>query len=289
MTEHDSHAGNGLLWRMHVATYSEVDDNGFIGIQFDAFGEGDSGMPTVEAHFLDGYMCRPLDPDVDSEGKPSFGCNVLVAWEGHQAHVIPLSDSRKRPLLPVLQKGERMIYGATGSFVRMHADGRISLFTTDDATPNGKTVALQVMPDGLLFSSPWGTLKFDNSGFHLLHVSGAGIDLGAIAGLPAPLDQLGSYCTLTAAIHQRNGTAISDGPAGATDPVAKSTPLLTFITSVMSYLTTVQTAIVATGSIPGAGGVMSGPIAACTTAFGLTSTAAGVAATAIPAVSTGAS
>jgi hypothetical protein len=68
--------------RLHTVAYSEVDANGFIGIQFDAFGEEKSGIPTSETHHPHGFRSRNRDP----EGE--FGSNVLVGWEGDEAHAL---------------------------------------------------------------------------------------------------------------------------------------------------------------------------------------------------------
>ncbi len=94
--------------RMHVATYSEVDANGFIGIQFDAFGEEKSGMEAVETQHQFGFRSRPRDP----EGE--FGCTILVGWEGDEAHVLSvLSDPRWIKSLPKEKKGGSTRYGVT--------------------------------------------------------------------------------------------------------------------------------------------------------------------------------
>jgi hypothetical protein len=126
----------------------------------------------------------------------------------------------------------------------MHADGRISLFTTDDNTPNGKTVALQIMPDGLLFSAPWGKLTFDATGFHVLHVSGAAIDLGAIGGLPAPLSALSSYVKLTGNMVSSEASIIANGTAaGLANAVAKADPIVAALSAVSTGFAAVATAM----------------------------------------------
>ena len=276
----------GINFRIHQVAYSEVDANGFIGIQFDAFGEEDSGMPAVEAHHPFGFMSRPSDPDVDPDGQPKFGCNVLVGWDGDEAHAWVLADPRTRPKLPALQKGESLQYGAGGNFVRCHLDGRVSMFTTDDGTPTGKTVALQIKPDGLLFSAPWGKLTFDATGFHVLHVSGAAIDLGAIGGLPLPLDALGSYVKLTGALMQTEASIIAHGSAaGASDAAAKSTPLVAALTALSTALTDLATML---PTMANGGGPVGAPTLATTvTAITAAVTAIGTALPLIPSTSTG--
>lgn len=262
----------GINFRIHQVSYSEVDANGFIGIQFDAFGEEKSGMPAVEAHHPFGFMSRPSDPDVDPDGSPKFGCNVLVGWDGEEAHAWPLSDPRSRLVLPVLLRGESIQYGAAGNFVRCHLDGRVSLFTTDDGTPNGKTVALQVKPDGFLFSAPWGKIVFDATGFHVLHSSGAAFDLGAIGGLPAPLDVVSSYAKLTAGMIQNEASIIASGSTtGAPEPLTKATSLLIVLGTISSALADVQlalAALVGAGTGPTAPAAITASAAAITAAAG---------------------
>jgi len=270
-------------WSLRVVTYSEVDANGFVGIQFDGLGE-QNGVPSVETHHPFGLMANPPEPDANG----AFSCLTLVGWDGDIPHAWLCSDPRSRVVLPILKKGETLLYGCAGNFVRMHADGRISIFTTDDNTPNGKTISLQVKPDGFLFSAPWGKITFDATGFHVLHSSGAAFDLGAIGGLPAPLDAIGSYIKLTAGMVQREATIIADGTAaGVAEPVAKATTLLAVLSSIAADLTAIQATLAATAGIPGASGTMAAPIAAsATTTIAAVSAIAG-AALALPSASTG--
>ncbi len=94
--------------RLHTVTYSETDDNGFIGIQFDAFGEQASGMPTVETHHPHGFRARPRDPDGE------FGSNVLVGIEGSEIHALAvLADPRWVKNLPKEKQGGSTQYGVT--------------------------------------------------------------------------------------------------------------------------------------------------------------------------------
>jgi hypothetical protein len=94
--------------RLHTATYSEIDANGFIGIQFDAFGEQKSGVEAVETHHVAGFRSRPRDPEGD------FGCNVLVGWDGTEPTVLSvLSDPRWIKSLPAEKQGGSTQYGVT--------------------------------------------------------------------------------------------------------------------------------------------------------------------------------
>lgn len=99
---------------LYQAAFSEVDANGFIGIQFDAFGEEDSGVETVETHHPHGFRSRPRDPETDGDGAPRFSCNLLVMWEGDEARILTvLEDPRWIKSLPPEKKGGSTQYGVT--------------------------------------------------------------------------------------------------------------------------------------------------------------------------------
>jgi hypothetical protein len=65
-------------------------------------------------------------------------------------------------------------------------------------TDDGKTVYLKLGKDALRFVAPWGSLRFDESGFHVKTQWDARLDLGGIGGLPAPISDMTSYATLSA-------------------------------------------------------------------------------------------
>src|SRR6185369_2237217 len=130
---------------------------------------------------------------------------------------------------------------AKGQFIRCHPDGKISIFTTDDATPNGKSVYSQVAPTGFTRLGPWGRETFDANGYHLKHVSGARIDLGAIGGFPAPLDAINSYVTISAQSVILDAATVSLGPDnGLGMPAAKATVANAVFTAVSAVLTALK-------------------------------------------------
>lgn len=212
-----------------VATLTTHDGDDFPGIQIDAYGEGLSGTVDYEHHSPYGLMSRPLDPDTDAAGNPSpaGACTVLFAKEGGRGHAWALNDPRVIPKIPKLQKGETVIYAGIGQFVRLDKDGAISLFTTDDGTTDGKSVYLQVARDALRFFSPWGTIVFDKTGFHLRTYSGGRIDLGGIGGVPL----VSSYATIQAQCVNIEGGMVAIGAQGATTPLALAQPVIDAITA----------------------------------------------------------
>lgn len=260
----------GLEILLGQCVLTEFDSDGHLLAQPRALGD-DPRVESHEVHHVYGFQSRPLDPDVDADGKPIQGraCTLLYGSIGNSNHCWFGSDPRPVEHLPVIGKGESMMFGPKANFVRCKADGSVTLFTTTDGTVNGKSVYAQVRPDGFTFLGPWGKLAFDATGFHMLHASGARIDAGAISGLPAPLDTLGSYLKVQAAILQLEGAAISIGTTdGVPDQVAKSAALIAALQAIDASLIAIGSALSALGN-----GSAAAAITASTTAIGTAVTA----------------
>lgn len=185
---------------------------------------------------------------------PAKGTPVFVAvphnmetQPGAGVIIATLEDDRRHNLVhgDVVVQADK---GAARAVVK--ADGSIALFTTDTNDDNGKSVYIRVAPDGMQFVAPWGTVKFDASGFHVLHSSGASFDLGGIYGMPAPLDQITSYVRMSAATINGRASAASFG-VGTTDPVASSTAVMTAIAALQAQVTAMEAAWAALGAITG--------------------------------------
>lgn len=257
----------GFEWDIGCAVMSSYDVDGFLGVQIDAYGEQGSGVHPYEAHHLHGFISRPADPVADASGAPdtSNACNVMFALEGGRGHAWVLEDPRVVPFLPTLRPGEAMFYGAAGQFVRCKADGSISLMTTDATVPgpagspilNGRNIFLDIKPTGLVFVAPWGRLTFDATGFHVRTQGGARLDLGSISGLPAPLDKIDTYASMSAAMVSMEGSVVSQGPTtGTAEPAAKAITLTAYLTALAAAVQAVLTA----AASPDASS--SGPVAA---------------------------
>lgn len=185
---------------------------------------------------------------------PAKGSLVYLAV-GHEMHtqpgahcIIAVLEGDQRHNLTA---GQKVIAAGEGAAkVIANNDGSLSLFTTDDNTDTGKSVYLRVAKDGFAFVAPWGTLKFDGTGLHVLHSSGASFDLGGIYGLPSPLDQLGSYVKMSAAMIEGECSAASFG-SGVADPLAASTPTLAAIAALQTELAAIAAALVAVAAITG--------------------------------------
>lgn len=224
---------------------------------------GDVVNQDVESHGVEwiqhvGYASRPPNPDAGVAA-----CQGVVICRGGRDTVIATQDARGQQLAGILKPGESCMYGAGADGLAQgrvicKQDGSVTLFTTSDNTSDGKSVYFRVKPTAFEFVAPWGTLKFDDTGLHILHSSGASFDLGGIYGLPAPLDQLSSYVRCQAATVNLASSAQSFG-AGAGQPLASAT-------SVTAALTTISTALAAIAAQCGAAGSAVTAGAAATTA-----------------------
>lgn len=254
------------MLQLGIATFSGIDETGFIAVQIDAFGENKSGVSPYPLSHSYGFAARPLPL---RNGK---GCGTYYWQKGSSEGFAWLAnDPLVQALLPEIQPGESFHYGPTGQFVRCHADGRISIFTTDDATPNGRSVYSQVGPKGFTRVAPWGRETFDPNGFHLLHVSGARIDLGAVGGLPVPLDALNSYVTLSAQMLRLEGAVVSIGPAdGVGMPAAKATIAQASDTEIVVAIDAIMLALEALTAALGAVGALTTSPAAASSAVAAT-------------------
>lgn len=267
--------------RIDVVRLSEYDENGFLGFQYDGFGEQASGVPAIEAMHTQGFFGRPLDPTLDAGGNLVHGCQMLRFGEGDKTFAVALHDARIIPALAQVRPGESVQYGPKNNFVRCHDDGRISQMCTDDGTENGKVIASEQGPNGWGWRGPWGKLTHDALGLHYLHASGARIDGGAISGLPAPLSALGSYWTIQAQVISLKGTAVMVG-SGAYDPAAKATATLAVLSPVVTALQAVQAALAALVGIP-SNSAAGAAVGAAAVAVAAAVTALGTGTVAIPA------
>jgi hypothetical protein len=202
-----------------------------------------------------GFASRPAEPDED--GAPM----VIYYLDGNQKRIVSTRDLRMAPKLPALKAGETCIFGFSGQFIRMFDDGGISIFTTDDNTTDGRTISLSVWPDeGLVFNSPWGKVSFGPMGFHVNHYSGGRIDLGALGGLPFPMNLLTSYFSASANTANLSGVVTALGSDAGIANTTAITALLTLLTAIVGVFSTATPA----SGMSGAAAVLAPLLAAYT-------------------------
>jgi len=183
---------------------------------------------------------------------PPFGTQCMVLFPGGSmeapgvALCIPLGGPVPNPrLLPNVKEGDFVIYGQSGQFFRLHANGAVSLVATDDATDTGRTIYLRVGKNGLESQSPWMRLTAGKLGFNGLHTpSSSRLTFGSFGGLPPPLDALGSNVTIRADSVCIDAAAVS---IGATSGLVNETA----VTALITLLGTLAAAIDAAAMTPG--------------------------------------
>lgn len=189
-----------------------------------------------------GFCSRPSKPKA---GKSAAQCVVLKTSDRDIA--IASQDIRALDLYGNLDHGETCMYGAgpdctAQGRVLIKSDGGVTIFTTSDNTEAGASVYFRVAPDAFQFVAPWGTVKFDATGFHVLHASGANLHLGGIYGMPAPLDQISSYIKLGAGTVQAESSAMSHG-VGPKFPLANSDAVIAALTSLQAQINAIALAL----------------------------------------------
>lgn len=240
-------------WDLVNTATTSIDEDGFELSQHDA--DGEQGSLPFETHHPQGLWSRPFDGVTGSDGQvdAAQSGNQLIFYLGGVGHALKLEDPRVMPNVPAPAPGETVLYGHVGCFTRFHADGSVSIATTDSGGgASGQTIAQRVTPSSFERYAPWGRETFDAMSYRIAHVGGSKLTLGYVSG-PGPLEGGQSYARIQAQIVEINGSMVSVGPSGAdAEPVAKAQPLVDVLNSVMLALQAIQIGIA--GITPTSGG-----------------------------------
>ena len=190
-------------------------------------------------------------------------------------HTWPMENPQVLALLPTIQPGETLFHGPLGQFWRMTNDGQMACYCPPPAgNSSSPPFTMNVGPSGFVISGPWGSLRLDDSGFHVTTTSGASFDLGGVAGLPGPLSAVSSSSTLTAgSISMHGNTVIGAGAIGQA-PGVNGTFLLAKLAAIDAALKALI-ALIPAGIAPTSGG----PVTYATLPLAVTAIAANVPAT----------
>lgn len=154
-----------------------------------------------------GLASRPSNPVGGASA-----CQAVAIRQNDREIVIASRDTRTNSIYGNLAPGETCLFaaGADGKSqgrIMIKDEGSVTLMTTDDNTATGNATFFRIHPTkGMMFVAQWGSFTFDQTGFHVKHAAGFGIDGGAIGGMPAPFSALSSYVKIHA------GTAKLDAP-----------------------------------------------------------------------------
>ncbi len=221
-----------------------------------------------------GFASRPSKPEAKKKA-----AQAVVLRAGDHDVIVASQDLRGLELYGNLKAGETCAYAAGEDGLGQartlwRNDGAITHFTTEGNVAGGKVIYARVgsgidedtgLMDGFVWAAPWGTVKFDQTGFHVVHESGAEFHLGGINGMPAPLDQISTYCSIQAAALTSTSSAQSLG-AGTTQPLAFATGTLATLTAMQAAITAMQAAIVSLGGGGGSAAAVTASVEAVTAA-----------------------
>lgn len=204
-------------WDIAVTMLSVYDADGFLGLQCDSEGSEGGGLSSgadatpippnggvrdYEAIAPGGLYHRPSDPAVDANGNPNSAQAALVLnlREGGRVYSMGLGDPRVVALLPEIGKGDTLLAGDNGSFVRIVGSGpnagRVSLYTTTDGTPGSQSVYATCWPDRFERVAPWMQERGDATGYSLV-VGACRFDMMTMAGGLGPAAAFGASASLT--------------------------------------------------------------------------------------------
>lgn len=135
-----------------------------------------------------GFASRPSKPEAGKKAAQG----VIIACGDHDV-CIASQDTRCLDRYGNLKAGETCVYaagenGTSQGRVLIKDDGSVTLYTTDTNAKGGAAVALRISPTGgLEFTSQWGSMVLDQTGFHVKTAYGPRIDMGGIdiPGVPA--------------------------------------------------------------------------------------------------------
>jgi hypothetical protein len=221
-----------------IVVYGGPDQNGWYGVQVDAFGGKQAGAAPIELQHQYGFASWPLDADVDADGNIAAGCQAVTMRSGRtDAFAILGHDSRYSDKCPPASKGSSAVWNARGdNFVLDYAEKRATLYvSTNDGTsahawtigkdPNGdQVINIQHSKGGfLLFKGNKAQLRGNGNAY--FEADG---DKANINGNAKVLGSLGV------------------GGAAGVIPAALATPLIGYLTALETLLGTVAGATVPT-------------------------------------------
>lgn len=202
-------------------THSEYDDDGFLGIQADAYGEG--GEPPGHQLSPGGLDHRPVDP----QGEIAEMCWVYP--DGHQNFVFPLNDPRTESALPNLNKGATRIFD-TGTY---------------KGHPFHFTATLDPIAEHLVLEShrAGGKVQTKNQEGALLELAAQRYAISGVTSVElGGQEQLAKFSSLSNALTQMQA-AIAAIAGGTVQPAVMATPVGNSASAVAAFASSGATLI----------------------------------------------
>lgn len=223
---------DGGILELGVAMASSYDENGFIGVQIDAFGSQDAAVQFEQLSHQYGFISRQLDPD------NGVGCSLFRYKQGRRRHVWLADDPRIVGKIPQIKKGGSAQYASDGSFSSFdpethtqtlyvpYASGKAHLSTVG-LDGNGAPIFEHVHGNGMAITMLDRTLVLKNAdGDSYIQLDDSGCILNANLKVTGAIEVNGAKITPTGDIITSTGVSLMTHthvtPMGPTAPPTPS-------------------------------------------------------------------
>jgi hypothetical protein len=252
--------------RLEGSRLTTYDANGFLGIQFDGYGEQESGLVDVEVFRPLGVFGRPPAATLDANGTATFTSWALSLWDGDDlTGGLILNDPRVQTKLPeISEEGGAGLHGFDGAWCLF--DSEKHTFTLYQP--------IEFDGDGVPTKAHVVTIGIDGNGtpiVELVHANGQAITMLGDAFVLSSKDggarfELAAGGAITAVGNMQVTGGIAAGALPV--PLLKAAPAVSHLTTLQAALTAVQAALAALAAIP-VNGAASAAIAAAGVAVGV--------------------
>lgn len=162
---------------------------------------GDKTSGDVEAGYAQyvqhvGFCSVPPDADIQNQiaAEP-----ILIKDIDNRDIVIGARHPASQVTYANMAPGDTIMFatdnsGSTKTRVKCNAAQKAIALQTVDS--NGMDMQVALTQQGLFFTSPFGKLTFDETGFHITHKSGASFHLGSLGASVGGVG-LNSHCSIT--------------------------------------------------------------------------------------------
>lgn len=233
----------GLMFDLGTAVHTAYDDEGWIGVRLDGYGEEESGMGDSELQTQFGFTSRPIDRD------EAGGCDILYAHAGNSESFVWFgTDRRYTSKCPPLFQG---------SSAQWNSHGQFSLLDTEKDTytlyvPMGSEAHVVTVGKD---ANGQKVISFQHSNGSYVTINTDGVTIrgtgNAFVNVNGSKVALNGEVTTTASMTVGGVAALS---------VAKADPIVTYLSSLETLLTALSAAVDA--KTPPSPGASSGAVSA---------------------------
>lgn len=241
--------GRSLVgFRLEGSRLTTYDANGFLGVQFDGYGDTGAGLVDVEVFRPIGIFGRPPAAALDANGEVTFTSWALSLWDGDDlTGALVLNDPRVQSKLPeVSEEGGAGLHGFDGAWCLFDSEKHTyTLYQPIEFDSSGTPTKAHLLTIGL-----------DGNGtpiVELVHANGQSVTMLGDAFVLSSNDgssrfELGAGGAITAVGNMQCTGGIAAGALPL--PLLKAAPAISHLGTVQTALTAVQGALSALAAIP---------------------------------------